>query len=173
MSNRFFYDVDAPYSKPSGSVPIDQDERIAELEKALKLDKTGLAAGLAEVNKLVDGYWWITEGRGPYTDSDDEYRKETGYMLEAIRKAATKALNESGQLVNETIWKSSTPSRPSWVSVVKELVELKDMVAIYDPEKESFEEFVERSDKMVEDCNKRYSLAWAAARELLKSVKQP
>jgi hypothetical protein len=35
---------------------------------------------------------WITEGRGPYRYDDDEYRRETGYALDAIEKIAQEAL---------------------------------------------------------------------------------
>lgn len=77
---------------------------------------------------------------------------------------------ENGRLRGELLYiklRDETPSQPSWISVVKELVELKDMKDGWDilewddPAKYHSER---------EDYLKREPLAWQSARELLKSV---
>lgn len=70
------------------------------LKDVLHTDQTGLAAGLAEVNKIVERYRWVTEGRGPYAWNDDKYKEEMGNMLDNISEAATKALNSSGVIAH-------------------------------------------------------------------------
>lgn len=70
------------------------------LMNTLHMDQTGLAAGLATVNKIVQQYQWVTEGRGPYAWNDEKYKEEMGNMLTNIGDAATKALNNSGALAH-------------------------------------------------------------------------
>src|SRR5687768_8162932 len=78
----------------------EKEREIERLKDVLHIDRSGLAKALAEVNKTVDSYHWITEGRGPYAYNDDEYRKEAGYMLEAIKKIADNGLQNSGNLAH-------------------------------------------------------------------------
>lgn len=75
-------------------------DTIERLKDVLHIDQTGLAAGLAEVNKIVEGYRWVTEGRGPYAWDDDKYKEEMGNMLDNISEAATKTLNSSGAIAH-------------------------------------------------------------------------
>lgn len=84
-----------------------QADKIKELEAenerlldTLHIDRSGLAHGLAQMVKTVEGYHWITEGRGPYAYNDDEYRKEAGYMLDKLLEIANDALRKSGNLAH-------------------------------------------------------------------------
>lgn len=77
-----------------------KDAEIERLKDTLHIDQTGLAKGLAAVNKLVESYWWVTEGRGPYTWNDDKYKDEMRNMLESVRDAATNALSSSGAIAH-------------------------------------------------------------------------
>lgn len=67
----------------------------------INVDRTGLAAGLAEVRKLLQGYNWIPDGHwGSYSDEEQSealLRKEVGYAFAAIEKVAKEALAESGR----------------------------------------------------------------------------
>ena len=77
--------------------------RVSELKAALDRDKTGLAAGLASINREVADRRWICDGRGSYEYDDERYRKETGWALDAIEKIATDALSASGNLANASL----------------------------------------------------------------------
>lgn len=77
-----------------------KDKEIELLKATLHIDQTGLAKGLAAVNKLVDSYWWVTEGRGPYKWNDDRYKDEMRIMLEGVSGIATKALNSSATIAH-------------------------------------------------------------------------
>lgn len=70
---------------------------ISRLRGLIDRDRTGLAAALDEVKRIVASYWWVTEGRGPYAWDDDQYRLEMKQMLTATRAAAERGLKESGR----------------------------------------------------------------------------
>jgi hypothetical protein len=78
--------------------------RIDELEAALRdamialaRDRTGLGKALADIVVRAKSSAWVAEGRGSYEWDDDEYRKETRRMLDAIIGIAEPALRASGQ----------------------------------------------------------------------------
>lgn len=73
---------------------------VERLKDVLHRDQTGMAHALAEVVEVVKGFRWVTEGRGPYTWDDDEYRKEMGRMLDKIGGLASDALQKSGDLAH-------------------------------------------------------------------------
>ncbi len=81
---------------------------IDRLKDTLHMDQTGLAAGLAKINKIVDGYHWVTEGRGPYAYNDDEYRAEIRWMLDNVRQAATEALSTSRTIAHNVCCKKES-----------------------------------------------------------------
>lgn len=74
----------------------DQKAEIEILKNALHRDKTGLCKAIDDIRKIAEGYSWIAEGRGPYAYNDDNYFKEAGYMLDAIKDRVSKAMTESG-----------------------------------------------------------------------------
>lgn len=81
------------------------EKEIEFLKDTLHIDQTGLAAGLAQVNKIANGYRWVTEGRGPYEWDDNKYKEEMGNMLDNISEAAIKALNNSGAIAHSVCCK--------------------------------------------------------------------
>lgn len=74
----------------------EREARIKQLEDAIRTEQTGLAQALSDILQTVDGYSWVTEGRGPYAYNDDEYKAEMGRMLEAVKNIAKPALNKAG-----------------------------------------------------------------------------
>lgn len=83
--------------------PLTSKTKLEQLHDMLHTDQTGLAAGLEAVLKTVAGYRWVETSRGSYEWDDDEYRKEMGYMLDAVHKCAEGAL---------TRWKAGGIPRP-------------------------------------------------------------
>lgn len=71
------------------------------LKAAINQDKTGLAKGLADIVKLMEGYEWIKEGRGPYAWDDDRYKAEVFNIISETLEIANKALRESGTVANQ------------------------------------------------------------------------
>lgn len=75
--------------------------------KALDRDRTGLAAALNEAKKIAGGWQWLADGEWgsyDYTQrTEATLRKEVGWCLLAIRKAADDALNASGKLATVAI----------------------------------------------------------------------
>lgn len=78
-------------------------ERATVLYNALNRDRTGLAAALVEIQRTAAGYFWVTEGRGPYAWDDNRYREETGHALNAILATAGAALRVSGDRATAAI----------------------------------------------------------------------
>lgn len=123
---------------PSLSVPIDQEGRI-ELEPS-ELKSTG-----GYKKRIIDLF-------KKFPIEDECSVADILYRLQTI-------LNEYAD--QERQKSNATPSQPSWVSVLKELVELKDI-----------EEQINPSPLLIEQYLIVKPLAWEAARELLKSVKK-
>lgn len=77
------------------------------LRDALNRDRTGLAAALAEVRNVAEGYRWIADGEwGSYSweeHTTETLRRETGWALGSIRDIARKALEASGTLATNAI----------------------------------------------------------------------
>lgn len=71
------------------------------LKGLIDRDGTGLAAALVEVKKRAEGGRWISEGRGSYKYDEDDYRKETGWLVADVVRIAAEALRASGNLANE------------------------------------------------------------------------
>ena len=72
-------------------------EHFIEVLEALHVDQTGLANSLVKIKELVEGYSWITEGRGPYPYDDDRYREEIGHCLDEISKEVNAALTKTSK----------------------------------------------------------------------------
>lgn len=72
--------------------------RLIVFRNALDRDQTGLAAALARVIRVTEGYWWVTEGRGSYEWDDERYREETATALSTVAVMAKLALVASGNL---------------------------------------------------------------------------
>lgn len=93
--------------KRAPAAPDARDERIRELEGALDRDKTGLGSGLNRVREIAKGYGWISAGEWgsyDYTERTEEtLRREVGWCLEAIEKAARETLEASGALAQSTL----------------------------------------------------------------------
>ena len=68
-----------------------------EVLEALHSDQTGLANSLVKIKRMVEGYSWIAEGRGPYPYDDDRYRDEIGHCLGEISKEIDKALTKTSE----------------------------------------------------------------------------
>lgn len=99
-----------------------QRREVERLRGLLHRDQTGLAAALVDVTSLTRAYRWIVEGRGSYEWDDDEYRRETGRALEAIRARANAALNASGNRADEAFHPDrATPDKKSISETVLEL----------------------------------------------------
>lgn len=59
----------------------------AELEAARaanERDRSAVAVVVDRINKILRGYGWLAEGRGPYAHDDEEYQKEFGRALDAL-----------------------------------------------------------------------------------------
>jgi hypothetical protein len=95
------------------AVQAERERRAAEIKRlqdALNIDATGLAAALNECRKVARGYWWVTEGRGPYEWDDDEYRLEMGRMIKRVCEVAEIGLGASGRLVMAVLRDGAIPS---------------------------------------------------------------
>lgn len=90
----------------------EKDREIERLKDVLHRDQTGLAHALAQVTEKVKGYEWVTQSRGPYEWDDDEYRKEMGRMLDAIKKISTEGLEASGKLAHRECCGRNTERQP-------------------------------------------------------------
>jgi len=58
------------------AIVAEKDARIAELEAVIESDRSKLADAVTQIHKVLDGKFWLTEGRGSYTWDDDRYRQE-------------------------------------------------------------------------------------------------
>lgn len=72
------------------------ERKVEVLKDALHIDQTGLAAAMAEIEKISSGFAWVANGRGPYEWDDNEYRAEMKRMVDAINQKCVTALRESG-----------------------------------------------------------------------------
>ena len=70
------------------------------LREWLHKDQTGLVESLNQIVKTVEGYSWVTEGRGPYAWNDDRYKAEMLTMIQSIKELCTKGLLESRDRMN-------------------------------------------------------------------------
>jgi len=77
--------------------------QLAVMREALHRDRTGLAGALVEVARIANSYSWVVNGRGPYEYGDPEYQKETGRMIDGIRKGCKASLSESGKIATDTL----------------------------------------------------------------------
>lgn len=82
------------------TLPVPLEAQIVCLKDALHIDQTGLVRGLNAIRALADGYFWVTEGYGPYARDDDEYRQEMRRLIEGIATLCQKTLTESGNLAH-------------------------------------------------------------------------
>src|SRR5262245_60881526 len=79
-----------------------QDERAEtkRLRALINRDRTGLAAGLNAVSRVVAGYSWLPAGEwGSYTyeqQTEETLRREIGQAFSAIEGIATRHLHQSG-----------------------------------------------------------------------------
>lgn len=93
--------------------PDPRDAEIARLRAAIDRDRTGLAAALAEVERIAGGYSWIPDGAwGSYEEQDHTLatlRAEVGQCLDAIREKASAALTASGNLAQRTLFPDRYP----------------------------------------------------------------
>lgn len=105
------------------AVRAERDEARREVERLkglLHRDRTGLAAALVEVKKRAAGGRWISEGRGSYAWDEDDYRKETGWLVTDIVRLAEEALHASGNLANEAFHPRPPPITPGSPTPAKE-----------------------------------------------------
>lgn len=82
-------------------------EALEAARDALNIDRTGLAAGLNEVKRIAKGYRWLPNGEwGSYSwehRSEETLRKEVGWMIDGLEKAADAALHASGDLADKSV----------------------------------------------------------------------
>ena len=99
-----------------------RDRRIAELEAEVKrvrgliaLDRTGLAAGLAAVRRIVAGYGWIPAGEwGLYScdeQTEEALRREVGDAFDEIANAVHDSLRASGDRADVAFRPELEPKR--------------------------------------------------------------
>lgn len=95
-------------------------DRVAMLSSAVDRDRTGLAAALAQIITVAQGYQWVAWGRGSYEFDDERYRSETGRALDSIIAGATHALRRSGDLATSALRCQPLPEqgKPVPLSVV-------------------------------------------------------
>ncbi len=80
------------------------ESEVKRLRALIDRDHTGLAAGLAAVAKVVDGYRWLPAGEwGSYSVEDHTQatlRKEIGWAFDSIREITGRHLGQSGELAD-------------------------------------------------------------------------
>jgi hypothetical protein len=81
-------------------------QTIAMLEDALVEDASDLWDVTTAIKKEMEGRSWITEGRGPYEWSDDDYRKEAGWAFEAVLSIIAKVQPPAARRFHEVLRKS-------------------------------------------------------------------
>jgi len=86
---------------------------VARLRTLIERDRTGLAAGLAEVRKIVGGYGWLARedewGSYEYHEQTEQtLRREMADCLDQVEAAALGALQESGRRVTEAFLPKAT-----------------------------------------------------------------
>lgn len=64
-----------------------QAEAETRASHALERDRTRVAEGVVAVKRVLEGYSWLTEGRGPYAHDDDRWRDEFGNAIREIGEA--------------------------------------------------------------------------------------
>lgn len=73
---------------------------IARLRGLIDRDRTGLAAGLSAIQKVVAGYAWLPAGEwGSYSYEEHTHetlRKEIGWAFDAVNEIASRHLRQSG-----------------------------------------------------------------------------
>lgn len=62
-------------------------EEHKRLSYALEHDRAHVAKGVHSLQRVLEGYSWLTEGRGPYAHDDDRWRDEFGNALREIGEA--------------------------------------------------------------------------------------
>lgn len=77
---------------------LDAEREVERLRDLLDRDRTGLAEGLNAVRKIVSGFDWICDGRGPYEWDDDRYRLEVGSLISQVLDVSREALARSGDV---------------------------------------------------------------------------
>lgn len=102
--------------------PIAESVEVARLKRLIERDRTGLAAGLAQVRQIVKSWSWLgnNEDWGCYSWPErtvEALRGEMEQCLEAVEKAALGALQRSGVNVTEafhgTTWTHDLPKDPA------------------------------------------------------------
>jgi hypothetical protein len=81
-------------------------QTIALLEDALVGDASDLWDVTTAIKKEMEGRSWITEGRGLYEWSDDDYRKEAGWAFEAVLNIIAKVQPPAARRVHQVLRKS-------------------------------------------------------------------
>lgn len=81
------------------------DAEVKRVRDLIDRDRTGLAAALDNVRKILEGYGWLAEygGWGSYDYTQQTVttlRKEIGWMMDAALTAIKKGMNESGDRAN-------------------------------------------------------------------------
>lgn len=85
-----------------GNVRLSQAEiEIARLKGLIDRDRTGLAAGLTAIQKVLAGYSWLPAGQwGSYSyehHTQETLRREIGWAFDAVNEIAARHLNQSGE----------------------------------------------------------------------------
>jgi hypothetical protein len=91
----------AGWYRCNAELQADKDHLLDAIDK----DHTGLAQALSAVVKVIEGFSWVADGRGPYEWDDTRYQKETYNAFQAVAKIIKPALVKSGTLANEA-WKT-------------------------------------------------------------------
>jgi hypothetical protein len=82
-------------------------DALAQARKVIDRDRTGLAAGLAKVRRIVGGYVWLGAGEwGSYSleeRTEKTLRAEIATCLDQVNVAAGVALNDSGNLATRAV----------------------------------------------------------------------
>lgn len=87
-------------------------DEVDRLKKLIDRDRTGMAAGLADVRKVLASYGWIPAGEwGCYEwdeCTEENFRAEVSRCFEKADKIALDALRESGKRASEAFGQRRT-----------------------------------------------------------------
>jgi hypothetical protein len=89
------------------SLVLSEREKVATLKEAINIDRTGLAAALVDIRKIVRGWAWIAAGEwGSYEWQDrtvETLQREVGQAFGEIREIIERSLNASGKLATAAV----------------------------------------------------------------------
>lgn len=146
----------------------------AEVKRVLELidrDRTGLAAGLAAIQKVVEGYRWLSAGEwGSYSHEEhtqETLRKEIGWAFDAISEIAGRHLTQSGARANAAFLGGPGPT---------ESVDLSRVLVLGDRHRADWrdlgEEFAKRIDQLATEHRREVDAAVKAGGDPARALRE-